>query len=289
MTTRNLTLGPPMERLRTRTLLGLRFRDQAYGTPVDSGLDVVAVPQDRWAPWVRAGRTRSGAYAFHDLPGLRAIELFARGPEAATPLRFTIVVADRLGRYLPAAFGLELPLAGGMGSPPNDGSLVDAYLFTAPSRAPDPGLAMIRAELWSQELSGPASYAVLRVDVGSRHGIGVADRRGRVLAAVPYPAADLLRIGSPPGRGAGGAPQTWPVRVQAHHARDITEHPATSARLPWPWHGLPSTRVILEDQPLGPFVATGGDWTGELKQGETLLLDGDAASRVWIRSGTLSS
>jgi len=112
-----------------------------------------------------------------------------------TALPFVVMVADRLARFSAAVVRRRAavprcePSARDLARIP---PLLDAFLFTAPPRPATSGLAAIRAHLWDLRADGPAAYARVRVTVGDRMRIGVADEQGRVLVLVPWPLLERL-------------------------------------------------------------------------------------------------
>lgn len=97
-------------------------------------------------------------------------------------------------------------------------------LYSAPTRTPAPGMAVIRAELWNPLADGgrgaPAAHALLEAKVaGLRTLRGVADADGRLALLFPYPEPAPV----PDGQGGTLPPpaytnQSWEVTLRAFHA-----------------------------------------------------------------------
>jgi hypothetical protein len=97
-------------------------------------------------------------------------------------------------------------------------------LFSAPTRAPQGGAAVLRAELWDPTAGGgagaPASFALLEARLAGRPTLrGVADSAGRVALVFPYPEPS----GAPDGQGGSLPPpaytsQEWEVGLRAFYA-----------------------------------------------------------------------
>ena len=296
-----LSAGEPWYRLRIVTPLGIRFRDIALEAPITHGL--VTFVKSRWSsqPPSRVGTNASGVFGFHGMPGLHDFEYPQEldAPALASPpdaRPFVVMVADPLGRFLPAVFGIELPLAG-LASPPtidldpDPAPVLDAFLFTAPTRAVTCEFAAVRADLWDLDLQAPAAHARVRVTVGDRSRLGVADERGRLLVLVPSPLLERLRLGSPPGLGqAPPSSHTVPVTLDVWHRPDLPRPFDTPDTLPEPWRVLPGLKGILEHQdraliwptPLGPPVLT---WTGTGTHGRELIVRTTTQSELWISRG----
>jgi hypothetical protein len=210
------------ERLSLTCALGLQFFDIATGAFVTAdGLRASAWPVG--VPWqeVEGVVTPSGIIAFHGLRGLRAFERSDAenpwDPEPATRL-FQVDVSDSLGRYLPCMFVVQAPTEGlavfaGNGSPPwMEGGAVP--LFSAPSRAVPPSLAVVRAELHELVSGRPAAWAFVEGGYSSggllRTAYGLADDQGRVVLMFPYPEGWRRPLGgSPPTNGVNGFTQQY--------------------------------------------------------------------------------
>src|SRR4051812_19305660 len=142
-----------LERIMIVCPLGIRFWDAALDRPVEDGLVVVAWPAEHPAASTRAILTASGVYAFHGLPGLRSFEYPDAGQPPASPppaRRFVVAVDDRLGRFVPVVFQVDLPYLGifptESGSSP-DGRPPGFYLFASANSQATAGLAVLRADL----------------------------------------------------------------------------------------------------------------------------------------------
>jgi|SRR5829696_1501285 len=293
--------GLPWQQLRIVTPLGIRFRDIALETAVTTGLAVQVKARDLSGPPIPLAPNPSGVFGFHGLPGLHDMEYptfperaLASPPSSAT---FVVMVADRLSRFLPAVFGVELP-APAIPSPPtfdadpDPAPLLDAFVFTAPTRPVTCGLAAVRADLWDIDARQPAAHARVRVTVGDRMRTGVADERGRFLVLVPWPLLEQLRLGSPPGTAQlPPFEQTWPVSLDVWYRPGLPRPFEPEAVLPEPWMFVPGLKGILEHPdrafiwaaPGGPPLVT---WTGDITYDHELILRTQTVSELWISRGT---
>ncbi|HZT75350.1 MAG TPA: hypothetical protein VFA27_01735 [Vicinamibacterales bacterium] len=288
----------PWTARRIVTPLGIRFRDIALDTPVTHGLVTFVMPRSNDAAPQQLSANPSGVFGFHNVPLLHHVE-YPRSldddvwsPPAARP--FVVMVADRLSRFLPVVFGIEPPLPP-MGSPPlvdldpDPAPVLDAYLFTSPTRAITPGLAGVRFDLWDREAEEPAAHARVRVTIGDRMRIGIADERGRVLVLVPWPLIERLRLGSPPGSGQTNE-QTWTVSIDVWYEPDLPRPFGDAAVLSEPWRTLPGLKSVLEESdraaiwpsPAGPPVPT---WSGAIAYDRELVVRTDTVSELWISRG----
>jgi hypothetical protein len=217
----------------TRTaLLGVRFWDSVAGRAPAEGLAVTET-----STGAAALTTPSNAYVFHDLPGLRAAAFgagdstFWGSPPVSAP--FTFEVTDSDERFIPFRFTAELPQPGlfvppclTTGSPPLPASCVP--VFSAPARPVQPGMALVRAELWNAVADAPAAGAVLEVTgVGARPWRGIADVQGRVAVQCPYP-EPRWQSTSPPAGSAALSAQTWTIDVSVRYSPAQSSPPAAA-------------------------------------------------------------
>ena len=224
----------------TVTALGIRFWDMTLDRQVSDNLVVKAYPVLGTGPVVSAFRSASGIYGFQGLPGMQAIELKKSdnegiGVPGSPPFMksFYIEVTDKLNRFLPVIFTVELPLPYPVylsddpvfsGGSPGSGNPPGFYLFSSPSRTVSPGLAAIHAALVEQATGRPAAYAVLQVDVqgagGENVGIlyGIADERGCISILFPYPDMEVSLSGSPPPNSPDSLEQQeWQLTLQVRY------------------------------------------------------------------------
>jgi hypothetical protein len=256
-----------LERVTRTALLGVRPWDGATGRAVTEGLTLTELRHG-----IRAIPNRSGVFAFHDLPGLRASS-FGEGHDVfwASPpahAQFTLELADERGRYLSFRFDAEAPARGlfrescGPSSPP-ELDVPGVPLFSAPGRMVPGGLAGVRADLWDSDAGRPAAWAVLEITAAPGVTVrGVADDRGRVLVLLPYPEPPW-QTGSPPPTAVALSEQTWTLGLAARYA------PAPDPVLP------PDLCAVLSQPPatllaaLSPAVAL---TTATLNFGQVLTL-----------------
>ncbi len=222
-----------LEQIRTFTPLGIRFWDSAREVQITDGLSVSIRPESNAVrnP-VTAFRTGSGIYAFQGLPGLRRLENdenFVESP--AIESTFVVVVVDNRQRYLPAVFRVDLPLpyrglyrpGGELTSPLEDAAATHFYLFSAPTRTPSPGMAVIRVQLYDQANDRPAAFALVEASHGAATWFGLAAENGSTVVIFPYPTFAKTLDGESPLTLAGE--QQWPLTVRIHYQPDILDFP----------------------------------------------------------------
>jgi hypothetical protein len=281
--------GIPLENLRVVTPLGIRFWDLTLNLPINDGLTVNLWLAGSPGPVLTAVPTLGGAYAFFGLPGLHAAEY----PNGSTPppQTFTYIVTAQyqLGLYLPVVLVYTLDQTGAVlvnGVPDSTPGPRLAYLFSAPTRVPQPGVAAVSAYLIDQATGGPAAWALVTIQVvgDSETWTGIADDSGRALVLVPYPIAQRLQFGSPPGSGQGNiAGETWPLTVQVQYSPDQLGYPLeNNPDLVWPWTDTPNLKDILNSQ--GPATIWTDPATPVAQFQATLTLGQDLV----LRSATLS-
>lgn len=262
------------------TALGIRFWDAVRQAQVRDGLLVSAYPLSDPLKQVAAYRAASGAYAFQGLPGLRGVEYPGSGlPVAAEALRFVVNVNDALGRFLPVAFFVDLPLPySGLYLSNNGGALPGFHLFSAPSRAAAPGIAALRATLLEDHSEQPAAYAVLQAEVEGSVWAGIADGRGCVALLFPYPNAQAGLGGSPGVLNGPIQEETWQITLSVLYQPQAQATP--------PGASLPELRSILQQNPASAWLTQAGppinSWQATLEYGRELVLRTDGLSSLWI-------
>jgi hypothetical protein len=212
--------------------LGLRFWDTVLDTPVGAGLDVVVFPPANPGLQTSGTSNTTGIYVFHHLPGLRSFE---RGAGDAAfwaslppPKSFVVQVQDPSGRFLPCQFEVEVPLVGiapfVCGSPLQ---LASVPLFSAPTRQPPPGMAVVRAELLDTSSGRPAAFALLELRLSTTLAArGAADAQGRIVLFLAYPEPTGFAAGSPmSGGGRALTDQMWTLDLTAAYS------PSASAQI----------------------------------------------------------
>ena len=245
------------------TPLGIRFWDPVRDTQVSDNLKVTARPLGRLGPVTTASRTASGVYAFNGLAGLHDIEfpkgntVFERSPPEAK--RFVVEVSDRLRRFLPLAFCVDLPLPykgvlfNGVGCetilsgrPPTWLKMdrpPGLCLFSAPTRAASPGLAVVRATLVEGKTGKSASHVVLEVKVKQgKRWFGVADARGCIAVIFPYPKfAAQLSLSPPATHQIPLYEHQWDVEIRVRYSPYSLTFP--------PHSKMPDLRSVLNQSP----------------------------------------
>lgn len=273
--------------------LGVRFRDVVTDTLVGGGLSVSAHPAGSPALRAPATANRSGVHVLHHAPGLRDFErgagdaAFWAGQTAALP--YVVEVEDLEGRFLPFSFVAELPFKGLY----NWTSPVDPLpaeppapprnvpLYSAPTRTPPPGMAVLRAELRDPVLGAPAAWAVVEASLdGQLFARGFADERGHLALIFPYPAPLKFPPVSPPASppAAQGPPllqQEWHITLSAAYTPSSPPAPAASAAGEAPAPDLRDTLAQLLAPPADLWLHYGSRvrLTGAvLRYGQELVL-----------------
>jgi hypothetical protein len=224
-----------VERHTVFSAFGIRFWDPAVDGPVGDGLEVRAWPDSKAGRVTTAVRTSAGVYALSGLPGMGAIEHPVDDRPAPGSIKkrsFVVEVRDVLNRFVRVAFTVKLPLdyqglyMSGVGPPENSPASLKVppgfYLFSAPTRSPAPGLAVIRADLVERKRKCPAAYAVMeaRTDDGDPW-YGVADEKGRAAIFMPYPG--VTPAPGPPGPGGADGSlteRTWDISIKIKYSPD---------------------------------------------------------------------
>src|SRR5262249_9102497 len=107
-------------------------------------------------------------------------------------------------------------------------------LFSAPSRAVPPGLAVVRAELRELATEQPAAWAFVEAQYSSggstRTACGLSDDQGRVVLMFPDPERQRRSLGgSPPTNGVNGlTQQSWELDMLFFYQPLSASPPRTS-------------------------------------------------------------
>jgi hypothetical protein len=280
------------------TPLGLRFWDSALNRQVGDSLGVKAWPCSGSGPAVNAFRTASGVYAFQGLPGLREVEAYDGDRVPAVPpggkKLFAIEIKDRLRRFLPIVFKVELPLSyrgiyriNGEPAPGEPAPEPRFYLVSAPTRAVSTGMAVIYAGLIDRATGNPAAHALMTVEVeGEETRYGIADERGNIAILFPYPTLKIpLSDSLPAGDPVPLTGQSWPITIRVRYEPDSVKYPP-GMKVPYfndilnQEYGV--IRTTYSDSPPGETVVN--EWSTFLYFGRGLVLrtHGADKSELWI-------
>lgn len=280
-----------LESLPTFCTLGVRFWDAATDTQVRSGLQVRLWPEASLAPVVAAERTYSDIYAFHRVPGLRAVERPAAGRDAPSGSPggrpFVLEVQDSQRRYVGSAIGLSLPLShrgplltGFVGSPAP--AAPGYYLFSASTRGQAPNMAVVRGELVDDLTGAGAAHALVVVEIpGEPPVYAVADADGAFAAHFPYPTLPggfRPLDGSPPGPPIDE--RAWQLRVSVLYQPALLE--------PLPGSTFPDLRAVFSQAPAAVLPDTdspalpAAHWAGTLDLGGEVVVRGGEATGLRV-------
>jgi hypothetical protein len=243
-----------LEEFEVFTPLGLRFWDGVLDRAIADGLEVRAWPAEQPAKVCAATRTRSTVYTFRWLPGMRPIEHRRPDPgffDASPPGRRTFVVAvtDVLGRFLPVAFAVALPLPyrgvflARSESSPVESAPPGVHLFSAPTRSIGERLIAVRGTLEDADRRAPAAWAMVRVDAPHGRAFhGLADAAGRFAVVFPYPSLAEGFGGSPAsfGHGTPIGERGWDITVRVFYEPDRLTRLAGTA--------IPEYRSVLDQR-----------------------------------------
>lgn len=228
--------------------LGLRFHDAATGALIADGLTVAVYRATNPSRRTLAFPNRTGIFVLQHAPGLREIERGAGDTdywENLPPRKsFIVEVRDTERRFQPFTFEARLPARGiyrwelePQGSPLSEGEQ-SVPLYSAPTRAVAPGMAVIRMELWDALADKPAAWALVEafIDEPPLTVRGFADERGRLALVFPYPEPPPSTHGSPltsTGGSLSFMQQSWRIHLEASYVsgRSIAALPDLRATL----------------------------------------------------------
>ena len=237
-----------IETVQYRTPLAVAFHDLVTDAPITDSL-VVSARRAGIGGRFRVGHpTPSGVYVLSGLPFLRDAELPHDGPwerreaedtPSSQTVEVDVLVEDRLGRFLPTVLRLSAPrdrVATAADALSACSSLVwsvppdtPMFLMSGPGRGLPRTMAVVRACLRHHATGAPAAHAVLVVETPANRTVGVADMKGNVVVAFPYP--DFVIPGTPGSIPAGShgiptAEQQWPVTVDVRCQPSALTFPA---------------------------------------------------------------
>lgn len=277
------------EKIKVFTLLGIRFWDQAQNTMVSDYLEVSARPQKAKFPIIRAFRTFSGVYAFQELSGMKDMEYLTKNPfmNPKDIRRFIIEIEDKMQRFLPVIFSVDLPLpytgiflVGDEYIPYDDG-IPGFYLFSAPTRSASSGLAAVRGQLIERAANRPAAHAVLEIKVNNRKWYGITDKQGCFAVLFPYPVFITTFSASLPDEQQPLPlnEQIWDLTTRVRYYPEALEYPGDEEK--------PELRSIFGQHP-GVIWSTTELYSSEMSSdlifGQELILrtGGLSESILWI-------
>jgi hypothetical protein len=204
-------------RLETLSLVapfGTRFMDSVLKTPITDGLHVTAYPNALPQRRLSVPHNGSGAFFLHEGPGLRQFQ-FGKGDDdywggITEKVPYTFEVVDRLGRFVPHLFTVDLPhrrlfTPSCLRTPANSNPPAGVPLYSTPARLLPPGTMVIRAQLWDRTAQRPAAFAVVEAIEGVVMGgvftakagalpqRGISDENGGLAIILPVPQPDTLK------------------------------------------------------------------------------------------------
>ncbi|ESQ15771.1 MAG TPA: hypothetical protein DDY14_09280 [Chromatiaceae bacterium] len=281
-----------MERVKRRTLLGIRFWDPALDAQIADGLRVTLTPVENTRRTITAYRTRSGIYAFDNIPGLHVLETAWDDDSIGSPPpthSYVLDIEDASGRFSGVAQVVYLPLPypglflidSDPGSP-ND-STKGFSLYSSITRTPPAQYACVCGDLVDAHSGMPAADALLRVrtDDGSSW-YGLSDREGRFSVLMPYPYLHVAYGSSPPlSDGLRLFQRTWNITLSVQYS------PASLD--PVPGSDKPSYISILNQgqaliYPQLPGSPAGGfdELITQLNYGRDLVVSTDGVSELHV-------
>jgi hypothetical protein len=288
-----------LERVTSRTTLGIRFWDAAAARPVSDGLVVTAQLLDA-SQAVRVGRlnlarrTPSGVYAFFNLhPEEHAIT------EPISTHRAVLDVQDPHGRFLPVSFLAEIPFQGafrGRGAwlarplllpVPNASEEQGVGLWSAPGRLAPAGMTILYAQVVlgnAKDNPPPAPFALMKATDTNNHllGYGMADERGTLCLPLPYPA---LPADADPTQSL--ASQTFTIRLEiAFRLGDQARLPGSATPDLAALLGQPPAQIASARDPLSAALTLGSALSISLPFGRDMIVrtvDGSPLGEPYLR------
>ena len=197
-----------LESVAQKTLLGIRFWDPVLDAQIQDGLQVTLFPVDNTDKVSQAFKTRSGIYAFNNIPGLSEQETDTTEVNVGSPPEtksYVLNVEDTSRQFSSAALLIELPL-------PYSGIFLVDDNITSPSTVPrgfnlyssiersvTSQFVFVRGELINRITQEPAAHALVRVQTEDAFSwFAISDSEGRFSVMLPYPFLNISYGSSPP-------------------------------------------------------------------------------------------
>ena len=213
-----------LESVSRKTLLGIRFWDPALDAQIWDGLRVTLFPIENDRKVRQAFRTRSGVYAFNNIPGMIELETVSSGLELTSPQLtrpYVLEVEDLKRQFSKVALLIDLPLnysgiflidddAGSPNTAPKGFNLYSSINRTATSQ-----FIFVRGELIDRTTQEPASHALIRIQTDDEFNwFGISDEEGKFSVMMPYPFLNVSFGSSPPSSdGVRLFERTWDIEL----------------------------------------------------------------------------
>lgn len=281
-----------MERVKRRTLLGIRFWDPALDAQIADGLRVTLAPVENTGRTITAYRTRSGIFAFDNIPSMHDLETAWDDDSIGSPpptRSYVLDIEDPGGRFSGVAQMVNLPLPyRGLflidtdpGSP--DDSTKGFSLYSSITRTPPSQYVCVRGDLVDTHSGLPAADALLRVrtDEGSSW-YGLSDREGRFSVLMPYPYLHVAYGSSPPvSDGLRLFQRTWNITLSVQYSPSTLE-PVPGSDKPSYFSILDQGQALIHPQfPVSPAEGV-DELITQLNYGRELVVSTDGVSELHV-------
>ncbi len=226
------------------TLLGIRFWDPALDEQIRYGLNVVLFSINNKLKKIRANCTRSGIYAFNDIPGMIDLETPLKNVDTIfmSPVetkQYVLEVHDPKERFISVALLIELPLpykglflvddnSASPGNPPRGFNL-----YSSINRSSASQFTFVRGELVDRNSGLPATNAIVRIETEDEfRWYGISDKDGKFSVMMPYPFINMSFGSSPPSSdGVRLFQRTWTVSITVLY-EPLAQVPLVGSELP---------------------------------------------------------
>lgn len=213
-----------LESVSRKTLLGIRFWDPALDMQIRDGLRVTLFAVDNDRKVSQAFRTRSGVYAFNNIPGMLELETISNDVEVNSPQEtksYVLQVEDLKRQFSKATLLIDLPLdyngifliddnAASPNTAPKGFNLYSSINRNAASQ-----FTFVRGELINRTTQEPASYALIQVQTDDEFSwFGISNEEGKFSVMMPYPFLSVSFGSSPPSSdGVRLFERTWDIEL----------------------------------------------------------------------------
>ena len=222
-----------LESVSRKTLLGIRFWDPALDAQIRDGLRVTLFAIENDSKVSQAFRTRSGVYAFNNIPGMIELETVSNDLEMSSPQEtrpYVLEVEDLKRQFSKATLLIDLPLdyngifliddnAASPNTAPKGFNLYSSINRNAASQ-----FTFVRGELINRITQEPASHALIQVQTDDEFSwFGISNEEGKFSVMMPYPFLSVSFGSSPPSSdGVRLFERTWDIELSVMY--DPTSH-----------------------------------------------------------------
>lgn len=283
-----------LETISRNTLLGIRFWDPALDEQIHFGLNVTLYSVNNHFKKINATCTRSGIYAFNDIPGMIDLETPLTDENAVSaspvePKQYVLEVHDPKERFVNVALLIDLPLpykgiflvdddSASPANPPRGFNL-----YSSINRSSASQFTFIRGELINRISEKPAANAVVRIETEDEfRWYGISDNDGKFSVMMPYPFLNISFGSSPPSNeGVRLFQRTWTISINVFY-EPLAQLDLTGSELPDYSSVLNQEQAFIYTESPDTDVGEVMEMPAELVYGRDLIAKTEGFSELYI-------